>query len=209
MIKINNIEAFNFEGALRGLRNPLNSWDKSDSFYDTEGKYIIGDNDLKLAQKMINAGASDRKFLRQIFVSMDITCPAYFAAELDTYKVGTTRNSCSLQHKGASRDFTIDDFSLDSSDDYKIMKILLNQINEHRRRYVETKDYSEFRRMRQLIPMSYNYTFTWTCSYENLINIYNQRIRVPHRLREWHDFWNIITEKLPYCKELLEYKKEN
>lgn len=196
----------NFENALYGMRNPLNSWAKSDSsFTENPDDFVIGAADLDLAQRLLSTGsASDSKFMRQIFVSVQLTCPAYFAAELDTYKVGTVRNSCSLQHKGASRDFTEDDFSFDPLMNEDIPPIVLGMINAYRQAYEQTKDYKFFRVMRQLIPQSYNYTFMWSANYEVLRNIYFQRRN--HSLKEWHMFCNWIAT-LPYAKELIMYEK--
>lgn len=191
------------------MRQPLQSFDKSDSYYthkfDTTRhhnveKFVIGEEDMKLCKNLIKAGSEERKFLRQIFVSVDITMPSYFASELDTYKIATVRNSSSLQHKGASRDFVLDDFELD--DNFVLKEYfeshLLPAINEFREMYEDTKDYKYFRCMRQLIPMSYKYTITYTCNYENLLNMYMSRKN--HRLKEWHDFCD-WCETLPYFKE--------
>lgn len=191
------------------MRQPLQSFNKSDSYYkhkfDTEKhhnveQFVIGNEDMKLCKNLIKAGSDERKFLRQIFVSVDITAPSYWLSELDTYKVATVRNSSSLQHKGASRDFTIDDFEVDDNfvlEEY-FKSSLLPAINEFRHMYDETNDYKYFRCMRQLIPMSYNYTISYTCNYENLLNMYMSRKN--HRLIEWHEFcrW---CESLPYFKE--------
>lgn len=205
-MEFRNTEVFNIEGALRSMRNPKNSWHKSDSKYEYDQHYdngdwlyVIGKNDLDLAQRLVKAGTEHSKFMRSIFVSVDIVCPTYIAAELDTYKVGTTRNSCSLQHKGSSRDFEISDFTVDNPDD-QIWDTIINYVNTLRKKYLETKDYTYFRQMRQLMPMGYNYTFTWTANYAVLRNIYKQRRN--HSLKEWHEFCEWI-ETLPYAKELI------
>lgn len=209
MLKFTNTEVTGFAAALRGMRNPLNSWNKSDSF--TDGNlFILGKNDLTLCKKLIKGGPEHRKFLRMINVSVDISnAPLYWLQEFDTYKIATTRNSCSLQHKGASRDFVLDDFTIDQPNSLPItdtakVNILTNHIidtlNDLRATYLNTKDYSVFRLMRQLMPCGINYKFTWACNYEVLYNIIQQRSH--HRLREWHDFVDWI-KTLPYAQELL------
>lgn len=127
MIKVENATVFNIEGALRGMRNPMNSWDKSDSYYDEDGNYVLGEKDLELCKKLIKAGNEHRKFLRQIFISMDITAPLYWWAEMDTYKVGTTRNSCSFMHRGVSKPFEITDFSIHDDRVYEILSPIQKQ----------------------------------------------------------------------------------
>ena len=228
MIKIDNIEVFNFEGALRGMRNPMNSWDKSDSNHIFELEkcqicdnkfynYIIGPNDLTLAQKLIAAGPEHSKFMRQIFVSMDITAPLYFTKEFDTYKVSTVRNSCSTMHKIHSKEFTLDDFShehlienlynvegfLDVKEPLGVLQQdIIPILNFYRKRYNETKDKDYWWQLIQLLPSSYNQKFTWTANYQILRNIYQQRRN--HKLDEWKDFCRMI-EELPYGKELICY----
>lgn len=197
-MEFSNTEVFNIEGALRGMRNPLNSWKKSDSYYESN-KYIIGDNDLNLAQRLIRAGDEHAKFMRSIFVSVDITAPVYFCSELDTYKIGTTRNSCSLQHKGASRYYNIEDFTADDPDDV-IWDIIIDKLNKLQDQYNATKSYKYFRQMRQIMPMGYDYKFTWTANYAILRNLYKQRRN--HPLEEWHIFCEWI-DTLPYSKELI------
>jgi len=205
MIKIENTIVTGWEAAIRGARMPLQSFAKSDSRYE-DGHYVIGENDLDLLSRLSTAGNDHGKFMRMIHVQCDITCPVYFAAELDTYKVGTTRNSSSLQHKGMSRDYTIDDFSTDI-DGGEIAKWtkdywerIIDGINDFRRKYVETKDYDYFRVMRQLMPMGYNYTFTWDANYAVLKNIYYAR--KGHRLSEWETMREFI-EDLPHAEELI------
>ena len=205
MIKIENTIVTGWEAAIRGARMPLQSFAKSDSRYE-DGHYVIGGNDLDLLSRLSSAGNDHGKFMRMIHVQCDITCPVYFAAELDTYKVGTTRNSSSLQHKGMSRDYTIDDFStdLDGGEMSKWLKDywerVIDGINDLRKRYVETKDYDCFRAMRQLMPMGYNYTFTWDANYAVLKNIYFAR--KGHRLSEWETMREFI-EELPHAEELI------
>lgn len=198
MIQIDNFQVYNLANAVYSARNPLNSWARFDSDKETN---VLGENDMALAKRLINAGSDHRKFLREIFVTMDITAPQYWVAELDTYKVSTVRNSCSLQHKGASRDFVINDFTIDDMDDESKVawENLLAEINRLRQKFVETNDYAYFRRMRQLLPMGYNYKFTWTANYEVLYNIYKSR--KSHKLVEWHQFCDYIVENAPYFKE--------
>ena len=206
MIKIENTEVFGIESAMRGMRNPKNSWSKNDTVDDK-----IGENDMRLAKTLIKGGQPHRKFLRQIFVTADFTMPAYLAAEFDTYKVGTTRDSCSLQHKGDSREFTEDDFTFDGADDLgdlieygdlqKDKKTVIDIINKWRNKWVDGKtNYSYFRIMRQFIPMSYNYKFTWSGNYEVLLNMWEWRHN--HKLKEWHEICKWI-ESLPNMKEFL------
>lgn len=214
-MKFENTKVYNLTRAIYSARNPMNSWDKSDS--DLE-KDILGKNDLRLAQNLIRAGSSDRKFMRQIFVTVDITAPSYWCAELDTYKVATTRNSCSMQHKGVSRDYNINDFTFDdipniSPDDksefLNMVQSWIGYINEFRRKYKNTNDYTFFRILRQLMPMGYNYKFTWTANYETIYNIIRQRLH--HRLKEWSgdtDSFISWARTLPYAKELLFYEIE-
>lgn len=206
-MKFKNTQVYNIDGALRAMRNPLESWDKSDSCWisvNQNEEYVIGENDMKLAQKLIRAGSEHRKFMRQIFVSVDITAPAYFFAELDTYKVGTTRNSTSFMHKGVSKPFTLDDFELDCPD--CTIKFVIDELNKLRDLYLESKDYSYFRRIRQLLPQSYLYTSTVTMNYESLFNMCNQREN--HRLVEWSRDFIDWAKTLPYAKDLIFLDKE-
>lgn len=220
MIKIENIETFNFKGAFRGLRNPLNSWGKSDSYVDAFGKYVIGNKDLELAQRMINAGTDESKFMRQIFVSMDITAPLYQWKEIDTYKISTVANSCSTMHKIASSEITEENYSFDPepdkpltdlpTDDYIRILDIKNRAVEDvewlRKKYNETKDKRYWRLLIQINPDGWLQKRTWTGNYQNLRNIYFARKN--HKLIEWRQFCQMI-EQLPYGKELICYKKEN
>lgn len=201
MIKIDNIKIYNIAQAIYSARNPMNSWDKSDS--DIE-KDKIGPNDLVLAQKLIAAGPEHAKFMRQIFISMDITAPIYFAKEFDTYKVSTVRNSCSTMHKIHSKEFTLDDFSYEHLDGYSIdlLEKIIDRLNDNRKHYNETKDKDYWWQLIQLLPSSYNQKFTWTANYQILRNIYQQRRS--HKLDEWKDFCH-MTEELPYSQELICY----
>lgn len=221
MIKIENIETFNFKGAFRGLRNPMNSWNKSDSYIDAlTNKYIVGENDLKLAQRMIGAGTDESKFMRQIFVSIDITAPFYWWKEADTYKIATVSNSCSTMHKITSSEITEENYSFDpepdkpltdlSTDDYiRILDIKNRTIADAewlRKKYNETKDKRYWRLLIQINPDGWLQKRTWTGNYQNLRNIYFARKN--HKLIEWKQFCQMI-EQLPYGKELICYKKEN
>lgn len=200
-MKFENTKVYNFDGAIESMRMPMMSHNKSDSFYDEDGFYIIGDADMKLAQNLIKGGAEHAKYLRTIYVNTVITCPQYFAAELDTYKIGTVRNSSSLMHKGASRDFTVEDFTFDG--DPLDLQPIIDQVNYYRKLYVDTKDYKYFRMMRQILPMGYNYTFSFSTSYAQLRNMCIQRVKNPHRLKEWtEDFANWL-KTLPYSEELI------
>lgn len=218
MIKIENIEVFNFEGAFRGLRNPMNSWNKSDSYIDAlTNKYNVGENDLKLAQHMIGAGTDESKFMRQIFISMDITAPLYLHKELDTYKVATVANSCSTMHKITSSPITKECFSFDNenltkleTEEYLKCKDIMENIVQScewlRQQYLKTKDKRYWRELIQILPCGWNQKRTWTGNYQNLRNMYFARKN--HKLIEWRQFCQII-EQLPYSKELICYKKEN
>jgi hypothetical protein len=192
----------NFENAIRGARNPLNSWAKSDSYYDENGNYVLGENDLSLAVRLCKSGSDHRKFVRQIFVSVDINAPLYWWKEYDTYKVGTVANSCSTMHKIHSKPFSMDDMSVDRMDDASkaVMQTVIDRLEALRLEYNETKDKSLWYSMIQLLPSSYNQMPTCTLNYETLINIHHARRS--HKLDEWHVFCAWI-ESLPYAKELI------
>lgn len=210
MIKFENTEVMNFEGALRGMRNPLNSWDKSDSgFYydypdDNEPTFKFGDNDLKLAQNLIKAGSDHRKFLRQIFVSVDITAPLYWWKEFDTYKVGTVANSCSTMHTIHTKELTLDDFSYDHLDDFNIghLSAFINVLNSMRDMYLVSKNKHYWYQIIQLLPTSYNQKRTVALNYEVLRNIRHSDRR-NHKLDEWRVGFMEWIESLPYAEELL------
>lgn len=208
MIKFENTEVMNFEGALRGMRNPLNSWDKSDSAFMGEFGFqtYIGEDDIKLAQKLIKAGPDHRKFLRQIFVSVDITAPLYWWKEFDTYKVGTVANSCSTMHTIHKRDITIDDFSVDHLTPFalSILKELISDINGFRREYIQTNDKAYWYNIIQLLPSSYNQKRTVTLNYEILRNIYGARCN--HKLEEWSVGFMAWIDTLPYSSALIKCK---
>lgn len=211
MLKIEKTKVFNLEGAIRGARNPMNSWNKSDSYYDENGNYILGENDLSLAVRLRSAGSDHRKFMRQIFVSVDITAPLYWWKEFDTYKVGTVANSCSTMHKIHAKEFELDDFSFDDmmiefavGDDPLEFEFMYSKVIENceilRRRYIETNDKKYWRALIQMLPESYNQKRTITMNYENCINMYYSRSN--HKLNEWHTLCDWI-ETLPYFKEIV------
>ena len=195
MIKIEKTEIFGWEAAIRGMRNSFNSWDKSDSHYDSEtGKYIPGPADIDLMDRLSRSGPSHAKFLRYITVQLDITAPRYWWAEMDTYKIGTVRNSCSTMHKVQAKEFTRDDFSCEhlSEESLKTLDILISTINSARTRFNETKDKDEWWQMIQLLPASLNQKATVQLNYQVLQGIYETRKN--HRLDEWHDFCHWIEE---------------
>lgn len=205
MIVIEKAEAFNFEGALRGARNPMNSWDRSDSRYDENKGFILGENDLDLAKRLCTAGSDHRKFLRQIFVSTDIFAPLYWWKEFDTYKVGTVANSTSTMHKIHSKAFAIDDFSHDkmTPDSEEQLLKLVEYLETIRKKYIKTKEKAYWYDLIQLLPSSYNQLRTCTLNYEVLVNIYYARKN--HKLDEWHAFCGWI-ETLPYASDLITFK---
>ena len=202
MIKITETSICNFENAIRGVRNPMNSWDKSDSYFDVERRFILGENDLALAVKLCRAGSDHRKFMRQIIVSADILAPLYWWKEFDTYKVGTTANSTSTMHKIHSKQFEIADFSHDQLDDdgKAVLLNLIKVLEKARENYNNLKEKAEWYKIIQLLPSSYNQLRTCTMSYENLINMYNSR--KAHKLQEWREFCDWI-QNLPYANELI------
>ncbi len=207
MIKIERASVMNFENAIRGARNPLNSWAKSDSYYDENGNYVLGENDLSLAKKLAKAGSDHRKYLRQIFVSVDITAPLYWWKEYDTYKVATVANSTSTMHKIHSKEFERDDFSHDrmTPEALKVLDITIEYLESARQKFIETKDRAYWHDMIQLLPSSYNQMRTCTFNYETLINIYYARRS--HKLAEWHTMCDWIMS-LPYAKDIIAVKDE-
>ena len=202
MLKVDKISVMNMENAIRGARNPLNSWARMDSEYDDDGNFILGENDISLAHRLAVAGSDHRKFLRQIIVSMDITAPLYWWKEFDTYKVGTVANSTSTMHKIQAREFTRDEFSCDrlSDDALSVLDGLITYLESERVKFLDTKDKAHWHNMIQLLPSSYNQLRTVTLNYEVLINIYYARRY--HKLGEWHVLCEAI-EKLPYADELI------
>ena len=164
MIKFERTDVMNFENAMRGARNPLNSWARSDSFYDENGNFVFGPNDLDLAKRLCQSGTDHRKFIRQIFITVDITAPIYWWKEYDTYKVGTVANSTSTMHKIHSKPFEMSDFSTDHMTDEAIdtMKIVIDSLENIRLKYMETKDKSLWYSLIQLLPESYHQMRTCT-----------------------------------------------
>lgn len=207
MIKIERVSVMNLENAVRGARNPLNSWDKSDSRYDEAGNYILGENDLSLCRRLAKAGSDHRKYLRQIFVSMDITAPLYWWKEFDTYKVATVANSCSTMHKIHAKAFSRADFSCDRLSPAALAQLdaTIAFLEERRLVFVETKDKAAWHDIIQLLPSSYDQMRTVTMNYETLINIYYARRG--HKLAEWHTLCDLITT-LPYAADLILVKEE-
>lgn len=202
MIEISNMETSGWNAAIRGMRNPLSSWNKADSTISSK-EIILGENDKRLALLLTKAGPSDRKFLRMIHVSMDINAPLYWWKEMDQYKVSTVTDSCSTMHKIHSRDLTLGDFSHEHlTDESKELLIsVIEEINKNRKLYKETNQKEYWWQMIQLLGSSYNQKRTWDGNYETLLGIYFQRRH--HKLDEWHTLCNYIIE-LPYMKDLIE-----
>ena len=202
MLTIERTSVMNFENAIRGARNPMNSWNRMDSFYDEQGNFIMGPNDLNLAQRLARAGSDHRKFIRQIFVSVDFTAPLYWWKEYDTYKVATVANSTSTMHKIASKPFTLDDFSHErmNTQAQEALAHTVSVLEDLRKDYLETKDKETWYSMIQLLPSSYHQMRTCTLNYETLMNIYYARRN--HKLDEWHTVCDWIAS-LPYAKELI------
>lgn len=208
MLQVARDSVMNLENAIRGARNPMNSWARMDSSYDENGNYILGPNDLSLAKRLARAGSDHRKYLRMVFVSVDITAPLYWWKEYDTYKVATVANSTSTMHKIHSKPFSMDDFSCDhmTSSTYAYMETVVAKLEEIRLRYMENgKNKEDWYDMIQLLPSSYNQTRTCTMNYETLINIYHARKN--HKLAEWHTLCEWI-ETLPYAAELITFTAE-
>ena len=207
MIKIERCSVMNFENAIRGARNPMNSWNRQDSYYDEKGNYVLGPNDLDLAKRLAKAGSDHRKFIRQIFVSVDFNAPLYWWKEFDTYKVGTVANSTSTMHKIASKPFTMDDCSHDKMNETALRSLsqVIETLEALRQAYLETKDKELWYSMIQLLPSSYNQLRTVTMNYETLVNIYHARKH--HKLAEWHVVCEWI-ETLPYAKDLITFENE-
>ena len=202
MLTVDKITVLNFENAIRGARNPMNSWARMDSYYDEDGNFVLGDNDLSLASRLAKAGSDHRKYLRQVIVSMDISAPLYWWKEFDTYKVGTVANSCSTMHKIQAKEFTRADFSCEKMSEgaLSVLDSVISFMESERLAFIETKDKAHWHNMIQLLPTSYNQLRTVTLNYEVLINIY--RARRYHKLDEWKILCAEI-EKLPYAKELI------
>ncbi len=207
MIKLERTSVMNLENAIRGARNPMNSWGRMDSFYDENGNYVLGPNDLDLAKHLRKAGSDHRKYIRQIIVSVDITAPLYWWKEYDTYKVSTVANSTSTMHKIHSKPFEMEDFSHDhmTEETLEFMGAVVERLEQIRLNYLDTKDKKHWYDLIQLLPSSYNQMRTCTLNYETLINIYYARRG--HKLEEWHTFCDWI-KTLPYGEELIVAKQE-
>lgn len=205
MLTLKNTSVMNFENAIRGARNPLNSWGRMDSHTEPDGTFVFGPNDLDLAMRLAKAGSDHRKYLRMVFVSVDVTAPLYWWKEYDTYKVATVANSTSTMHKIHSKPFSMDDFSCDHMTDgtKKFMETVVAELENIRLRFKETKSKEDWYDMIQLLPSSYNQMRTCTFNYETLINIY--RARKNHKLAEWHTFCDWI-ETLPYAEQLITFE---
>lgn len=210
-MKFENTEVWGFEHAIRGMRNPMNSWDKSDSYYGNNEigleSYVIGKNDLELMQKLIKAGSEHRKFMRQILVSVDITAPLYWWKEFDTYKIGTVSNSTSTMHKLASTPITIGCFEMGDFEDLRVFdistvwEILIFDLERLRKLYNETKDKRYWKELIRLLPESWLQKRTITMNYENILNMYRQRKN--HKLTEWSKSFCDWIKTLPYAEELI------
>ena len=231
MVKVADIETMGWRKAIKGMRNPLNSWDRSDSeFYTVEtvavedryliGGFTLGPNDLDLALRLIKAGPEHRKFLRMIHIQMDITAPLYWWKEMDTYKVATVSNSCSTMHKIHGKEFTLDDFSCENLSNFSshpeqvispidVLKNTITTLNACRNEYLETKDRFFWWQLIQLLPSSYNQLRTWDGSMETVLSILHQRAH--HKLdTDWEPFRQACFDNIPYCKEFYKamYGKE-
>ena len=198
MIKIENIDVYGFEAAIRGARNPMNSWDRMDSCYNN-GEFEIGENDYKLLKNLTIAGPEHRKWNRMVTVTMDITAPLYWWKEYDTYKVATVANSCSTMHKIQAKEFTLDDFSYEHLNkiSIEVLKNVILALNEARQDFIGYKEKEYWWQMIQLLPTSYNQKRTVHLNYEVLGTIYHQRRH--HKLDEWHVFCDTI-KTLPYSE---------
>lgn len=237
MIKFENTEVIGWESAIRGMRNPMNSWEKSDSGWfsseddmgvdyvqynshsDPSELYFVGQNDLDLMARLRNAGTDHRKFMRMITVYVDITAPLYWWKEFDTYKIGTVANSCSTMHKIAAKEFTLEDFSHEhlfteenlryeaEPDSLKLLNTIINALNVYRLAYLEEGDKSIWWQMIQLLPSSYNQRRTVVLNYEVLANIYKSRKN--HKLDEWSVGFMEWIESLPYSELITGEEKNN
>ena len=202
MILLERTSVMNLENAMRGARNPLNSWNRSDSYYNEAHEYVLGPNDLGLAMRLRKAGSDHRKFIRQIFVSVDITAPLYWWKEYDTYKVATVANSTSTMHKIHAKPFELSDFSHEKLTErgLRALEDLIAVMEQYRTEFIATKDKTAWYNMIQLLPTSYQQMRTCTLNYETLVNIYYARRN--HKLEEWHTFCDWIRT-LPYADQLI------
>lgn len=202
MLQLSHTQVLNLENAIRGARNPMNSWTKIDSCYAPDGSYILGPNDLALASKLCKAGSDHRKFLRQIIVSVDIAAPLYWWKEFDTYKIGTVANSTSTMHKIHSKKIGMEDFSTErmTEETRAVMEEVVAYLERTRLRYLGSSDQNDWYSIIQLLPSSYNQLRTCTMNYETLVNIYNAR--KSHKLDEWHMMCAWIRT-LPYSDKLI------
>ena len=196
MIKIENIDVYGWEAAIRGARNPMNSWDRMDSGYNN-GEFEIGENDYKLLKNLTIAGPEHRKWNRMVTVTMDITAPLYFLKEWDTYKVGTVANSCSTMHRIQAKKFEMSDFSVEHLRSLRVMHEVIDELNFYRDKFNKDKKKEDWWEMIQLLPTSYNQKRTVHLNYEVLGTIYHQRRH--HKLDEWHVFCDMI-KTLPYSE---------
>ena len=209
MLKVERTSVMNMENAIRGARNPMNSWARMDSTYDEKGNFVFGPNDLDLAKRLARAGSDHRKFLRQIFVSVDITAPLYWWKEFDTYKVGTVANSCSTMHKIHAKAFERGDFSHDYMDEGGLAALdaVIAYLECERQKFVADKTNKQaWLNMIQMLPTSFDQMRTVSLNYENLINIYYARRY--HKLAEWHTLCDWIMS-LPYAADLIAVKNDN
>ena len=201
---VEKINVVNIDGALRGMRNPMNSWNKSDSFVDENKNFVRGEADLGLAVKLIKAGSPHRKFMRQIFVTMDITAPIFWWKEFDTYKIGTVANSTSTMHKIHSKEIEIDDFEIDDIDselELENLETVIDMCEGYRKKFVETGEKKYWKALIRLLPESYLQTRTVTMNFENLLGII--KWRTGHKLTEWHKFIDRVREGVMYADQLI------
>ena len=207
MIKISKTSVMNMENAMRGARNPLNSWNRMDSRYDEDGNFILGENDRNLARRLVRAGSDHRKFIRQIFVSVDFDAPLYWWKEYDTYKIATVANSTSTMHKIAAKPFELDDFSHDHMNETALESLTatIAVLEQLRQEYLQSKDKQVWYSMIQLLPTSYHQLRTCSFNYETLDNIYHARKN--HKLEEWHTVCDWIRT-LPYAADLITMEDE-
>ena len=211
MIEVSGIQVFGWEVATIGMRNPMNSWDRSDSYYDPDSnEFIIGDNDLNLMKHLTVAGPEHRKFLRMIHVQIKaVIAPLYWWKEYDTYKVGTTANSCSTMHKIHAKHFELNDFSHENlNDDYSVFNLSgsIDVLNALRDEYNKTKDKDVWYQMIQLLPSSYNQQRSLDFTYENALSMIHQRKN--HKLDEWRKFVDILKD-LPYMASLWDVMEDS